>query len=565
VENIASPQRIRRRMGGIPPLAADLISDHAEVAAVQLGRDVPLAGPSLAPAVAEPTAAETALTGPVLKDPRAATVAQMPAAGRRMAGASTVPLAEGIALAVAPDFIVREPLPAAAPIPADAAAPLGQGADGQSRAVGYPPVETSNRRRLGGPSSTPLLIARTPEPQVASAPVETVASAPAASAPDTIAERVPGAPRRRMGNAPLSGSESAQPAAAAEPPSIAASAEPQAPAATTRSVPTLAVQTPSKVLPSPAVKRAAAKATDPRKTAIRKHGIQLAVLIIVAVLAVLATQWLRTLPAVAQFIGTYSGHSSVPQGMPEGIPRWLGWQHFLNMFFMVLIVRTGLQVRLQRKPPGYWTAKQGSFFSPGKQSPKKVSMTQWLHQSLDVLWVLNGLIFIIVLLASGYWKRIVPTSWDVFPNMLSAGIQYLSLDWPDENGWIHYNALQVMAYFITVFIAAPLAIVSGLRMSTWWPAANEKLSKAYPVEVARAIHIPVMVYFLAFTVVHVFLVFFTGAMRNLNHMYTSRDTVDFWGLLIFIGSLVIVAAGWFLTNQMFMRPVAGAMGKVSKN
>ncbi len=116
----------------------------------------------------------------------------------------------------------------------------------------------------------------------------------------------------------------------------------------------------------------------------------------------------------------------------------------------------------------------------------------------------------------------VPTSWEVFPNALSAALQYLSLDWPTENGWVNYNSLQVLAYFTTIFLAAPLAAATGFRMSGAWPSKAEKLSRAYPIEVARAIHLPVMFYFVAFIVVHVALVFSTGALRNLNHAAGHR-------------------------------------------
>lgn len=288
-------------------------------------------------------------------------------------------------------------------------------------------------------------------------------------------------------------------------------------------------------------------------------------IVVIGLVIVLTARWLRTLAGVEAFIEHYPGHASQPAATPEGIPGWIGWQHFLNMFFLVLIVRTGLQVRMERRPAGYWTPKQGSFFSPGKRAPQKVSLAQWLHQSLDVLWIINGLIFIVLLLVTGHWMRIVPTSWDIFPNMLSSGLQYASLDWPTEHGWMHYNALQVMAYFTTVFIAAPLAIISGIRLSTWWPTKNEKLTKLYPIGIARAIHFPVMLYFVAFTIAHVFLVFFTGALRNLNHMYTSRDVVDIWGLLIFLGSLAVISIGWVVTGPMFMRPLAELTGKVTKN
>ncbi|WP_454810519.1 cytochrome b/b6 domain-containing protein [Paenarthrobacter nitroguajacolicus] len=296
----------------------------------------------------------------------------------------------------------------------------------------------------------------------------------------------------------------------------------------------------------------------------RKPAFVTVTVIVLSLLVVFGARWLRTLEGVQQFVSAYNGHAWQPEGAPVGIPAWLGWQHFLNMFFIVLIIRTGLQVRTERKPPGYWAAKKDSFFSPKGNSPKKVSLSQWLHQSLDVLWVANGLIFVALLLVTGHWTRIVPMSWDIFPNMLSAAVQYASLDWPADNGWVQYNALQVMAYFVTVFIAAPLAVVSGVRMSTWWPERAKRLTKMYPVEWARTLHFPVMLYFVVFTVVHVFLVFFTGALRNLNHMYGSRDVVDWWGLVIFLISLLVIAAAWFLTKPLFTTPIASRMGKVTK-
>lgn len=356
------------------------------------------------------------------------------------------------------------------------------------------------------------------------------------------------APKTRMGSAPTStpaaGAAAAQTKAAAPTPAGAGAATRAHGTATPAAGGT--VRTPTAV---------------PRW--VKPVGI-VAALLVLAAAVVLGARWLRTLEGVQQFIATYDGHASQPGSAPEGIPPWLGWQHFLNMFFIVLIIRTGLQVRSERKPPAYWTAKKNSFFAPKGNSPKKVSLTQWLHQCLDVLWVANGLVFVVLLFATGQWMRIVPTHWDVVPNMVSAAIQYASLDWPSENGWVHYNALQVMAYFVTVFIAGPLAVLSGMRFSTWWPEKADRLNKAYPVEWARAVHFPAMLYFVGFTIVHIFLVFFTGALRNLNHMYTSRDVVDWWGLGVFLASLAMVAAAWFLAQPLFTTPIATRMGKVTK-
>ena len=40
------------------------------------------------------------------------------------------------------------------------------------------------------------------------------------------------------------------------------------------------------------------------------------------------------------------------------------------------------------------------------------------------------------------WQRLVPTSWAIFPNALSTVLQYLSLKFPPNDGWVYYNSLQ---------------------------------------------------------------------------------------------------------------------------
>lgn len=282
-----------------------------------------------------------------------------------------------------------------------------------------------------------------------------------------------------------------------------------------------------------------------------------AVLLALMAVVVLAARWLVTLESVQAFISEYPGESHLPEGAPVGLPGWLGWQHFFNAFFMVLIIRSGWQVRTQRKPPASWTPRWG-------KNPKKISITLWLHQSLDLLWLVNGALFVVLLAFTGQWMRVVPTSWDVFPNALSAALQYASLDWPTENGWVNYNSLQVLAYFVTIFVAAPLAAASGFRMSDLWPSKAKRLSAAYPIEVARAIHLPVMFYFVGFIIVHVALVLSTGALRNLNHMYGGQDAVNWFGFWIFFVSLLVMAGAWFAARPLILAPIASLFGKVGR-
>lgn len=285
-------------------------------------------------------------------------------------------------------------------------------------------------------------------------------------------------------------------------------------------------------------------------------------IIAVAGALVLGVRWFLTTGAGSDFTAAYPGEAPMPDSAPVGFPAWLAWSHFFNVFLMVLIIRSGLQIRGERRPPAYW--------SPRGNSGRKISLTIWFHQALDLLWVINGAVFAVLLFATGQWMRIVPTSWEVFPNAVSAGLQYLSLDWPTENGWVHYNGLQQLAYFLTVFIAAPLAVATGVRMSGLWSNKWEKLSALYPVELARKVHFPVMIYFVFFIVTHVLLVLATGALRNLNHMFAAQGSTDpaayadnwtgFWLLVL---SLVVIAAAWVAARPMLLAPVARIFGKVT--
>lgn len=286
----------------------------------------------------------------------------------------------------------------------------------------------------------------------------------------------------------------------------------------------------------------------------------LAALVVVAAV-VLVAKGLRAIPAVKDFVATYSGHTTPPAGTPEGFPGWLRWQHYLNFFFMVLIVRSGLRVRTVQRPAAYFTPKKRGRGA----APKKISLDLWFHQSIDILWLVNGLVFAVLLFTTGQWARIVPTSWDVFPNAISAALQYASLDWPTENGWVSYNALQLLTYFLTVFIAAPLAALSGWRMSGLFPAKNKALAKAYPIEWARAVHFPVMLYFVLFVIVHVVLVLSTGALRNLNHMFWGQDVSSWAGFIVFVVGLAVAIGVMEGARPVVLRPVASLMGKVSRN
>ncbi|WP_308291796.1 cytochrome b/b6 domain-containing protein [Microbacterium jejuense] len=468
----------------------------------------------------------------------------------------------------------------------------------------WPPASTAPTVHVAQDGGSAGVIApiATPEPAIPATQVSQTAASSGVNAPSAPPEAAADAKALRRGLPRVPGGEPWPPAgfapSAAPSPAAAGTAATAAAAATTPSGAATAAATPaadapavpapegaastapavratatgvplSQPLPYPrtvwegqAAKTPPARAAEPKRYGPFTRGqwvgaviVGGAALLYAAAMAVLAVRWLLSTSWGVDFLARFPGEYHLPEGAPVGFPAWLGWQHFFNVFLMVLIIRTGLTVRTEKRPTVFW--------SPRTNAKRKISLSLWFHQSLDILWLVNGVIFVVLLFITGQWMRIVPTSWEVFPNALSAALQYVSLDWPTENGWVNYNSLQQLAYFATVFLAAPLAAITGVRMSGVWPKNAAGLNKAYPVEWARAVHFPVMLYFVLFIFVHVVLVFATGALRNLNHMYGGQDAVNWVGFWIFALSMLVIAAAWIAARPLVLAPIARLFGKVS--
>jgi len=161
--------------------------------------------------------------------------------------------------------------------------------------------------------------------------------------------------------------------------------------------------------------------------------------------AVAVAKGIRGDASVQDFIRRYPG--TIESSRPEattGFPAWARWQHFFNVLFMVFIIRSGIQIlsdhprlywtrhstpgrdwfRIQKPvpPDPLWTAKQDSISLPGQIGlpglRHSIGLARWWHLGVDAFWLLNGVVFIVLLFATGRWERLVPTSWDVFPNAL---------------------------------------------------------------------------------------------------------------------------------------------------
>jgi len=305
----------------------------------------------------------------------------------------------------------------------------------------------------------------------------------------------------------------------------------------------------------------------------------LPLLFVLLVGAVAVAQALRELAPVQEFLVRYPGIPASALPVTTGFPGWLRLLHFLNLFFMLFIIRAGVQIladhpRLYWKrdctpgtewfrfqtavPTGrIWTAKDDSVTLPSWLGipgiRHSIGLARWWHFSVTLLWMINGIAFYVLLFATDQWHRLVPAGWDVFPNAASTALQYLSLTFPAEESWTRYNGLQQLAYFITVFIAAPTSIMTGLMQS---PAISNRLGwvgRVLDRQKARSIHFIALWWFLLFILAHVTLVFVTDARANLNMMWAGVHDSSWSGFSVFVPAMLVVAVAWWWASPFTLR------------
>nr|WP_082700289.1 molybdopterin-dependent oxidoreductase [Mycolicibacterium neoaurum] len=305
------------------------------------------------------------------------------------------------------------------------------------------------------------------------------------------------------------------------------------------------------------------------------------------IVGVAIAQHLRQHEWMQEFILRYPGTSAPRGGIEPGLPAWLRWSHLFNIVFMMFIIRAGLQIladhprlylnsgstpgtawlRLRgpipadrldpAEPARVWTAKDDSVSLPkwlGIPGVRHtIGLARWWHFTFDTLWLLNGIVFYVLLFATGQWRRIVPQSWDVIPNAASTMVQYLSLDFPVNDGFVAYNALQLTAYFLTVFVFAPLAFVTGILQA---PAIAARFGfGAGPAnrQVARSVHFLILAWMVFFIAIHTIMVFTTGLLGNLNHIVFGTDTESYWALVIYLIAMGVIIALWLLASPVTLR------------
>jgi DMSO/TMAO reductase YedYZ molybdopterin-dependent catalytic subunit/thiosulfate reductase cytochrome b subunit len=296
-----------------------------------------------------------------------------------------------------------------------------------------------------------------------------------------------------------------------------------------------------------------------------------------AILSFLAAAWIEF--AVAGLPHIAALQTAANPASSHGFPLWLRLTHFLNFFFVMLLIRSGLSILMDHPrlyfndhcTPGsewirltplkvprdrLWTAKDDArYLTPLVGTPgyrHSVGLARVWHFINVHGFIITGVFFVIMLFVTGQWRRLAPASPEVFGQAWKVAVHYATFHLPPEpNGFYAYNALQQIAYFLVVFVFGPLAILTGLAMS---PAVVNRFPWYARLfggrQTARSLHFLTMLGFVGFIVVHVGLVAITGFVRNMNHIVLGTDDLSPWGMVLGLAAIGLVVLSWVVAHYL---------------
>ena len=208
-------------------------------------------------------------------------------------------------------------------------------------------------------------------------------------------------------------------------------------------------------------------------------------------------------------------------------PAWLRITHFINLLFIGLLVRSGIQI-LGAHPRLYWKTScnpEKAWLTLTKRKVPKdqlytsmddeVEPSSWIaqpggqnlglgrhwHFFSVIFWLLNGIIYVILLFATGEWSRLIPTSWSIVPRAWDTFLTYISFHIPPVSNFRPYDPLQQLTYAAVVFLLAPFMLLTGATMSPAIEAHFPWYVKLFGGrQVGRSLHFLSMLAFVAFTI-----------------------------------------------------------------
>ncbi|MFL5629487.1 MAG: molybdopterin-dependent oxidoreductase [Ktedonobacteraceae bacterium] len=253
-------------------------------------------------------------------------------------------------------------------------------------------------------------------------------------------------------------------------------------------------------------------------------------------------------------------------------PLFIVITHYINLLFIGLLIRSGIQIA-GAHPRLYWNdncdpdsawlnlvkkkvPKDTLYTSmddevpvpkllalPGKDN---LGLGRHWHFFSIIFWVLNGIVYWVLLFATGEWTTLIPTSWSIFPQAWQTFLTYITFHIPPASDFRPLDPLQQLTYAAVVFLLAPFMLVTGAAMSPSIEARFPWYIKLFGGrQVARSLHFLSMLAFVLFIIVHVALVLIVHFQDNIrNIVFGSPQSNLGLAITIAVIALLVAVAIW---------------------
>lgn len=209
--------------------------------------------------------------------------------------------------------------------------------------------------------------------------------------------------------------------------------------------------------------------------------------------------------------------------------------HWINAVAIFVLIGSGLGIS-NAHPRLYWGRYGANFDHSWWQLPRfpawltipanyNLAISRRWHLFFALVLAFSLLAYMIVSLVNRHFQRDLRVRRaDVAPAHLAADAKaHLALRFHDPENPREYNAFQKLSYVAIVFVALPLAILSGLALSPAMVAAWPWLLELFGGrQSARSIHFLAMIAIAGFTIVHLALVILAGPVNEVRSMLTGK-------------------------------------------
>ena len=209
--------------------------------------------------------------------------------------------------------------------------------------------------------------------------------------------------------------------------------------------------------------------------------------------------------------------------------------HWVNAVTIFIMLGSGMMI-FNAHPRLYWGRFGANFDHAWLELPRwpgwltipssyNLALGRRWHLLFALVLAFGLLAYMVASLLNRHFRRdLVVKRGELSPGHLAEDVRdHLAFRFHDPDDPGRYNTLQKLSYIGTIFVALPLAILTGLTLSPGMNAAWPWLLEVFGGrQSARSVHFIAAATIALFTIVHLALVILAGPVNEVRSMITGR-------------------------------------------